>query len=1291
MWFSRLISVVLILVAQPFFVMAQEIADEQGPLSIAIDKAYSPYSLIGPTGESTGLTVEIWRAWSDATGTPIEFVPSGWEGTLEALRSGKVDVHSGMFKNASRAEWADFSEPIHQIHTALFFRAGSGKPVALEKLAGERVGVWAGTYQHQFLKDNYPQIELVTSASDDELILKLLNGEVRAILNEVPSVEADLAAFGIRGVLVRNEENLFSNTLHPAVRKGDRELLERINAGLRKISTARLHELEKLWLPNPSDHFFTGADGQIEFTPEEETWLATNPVVKLAVTTFIRPVDILDKAGKYTGLNADLIALLNKKLGINIVPEFFDSWGDVVAAAMDGTVNGAFSLSITPEREKSVLFTKPYAFDPIIAIVSRSSDDIEGWKGLEGKTVTVVKGASIIEEVFDMIGDGVLVKVETEIDGMKAVAAGVSDVHVSWLIPYGNAQRTHPIDGLKIALTRNSEGGTLRIGIHKDSPELLGILRKGLNAISREEMIAVRNKWLFATPGAADEMAKINLTQEEISWINSHPEITLAATADWPPFEFKTEDGIYKGITAAVVRAAAARLGLAVKPVFKPWETELDMLRRGELDLAPGLYVTEDRKDFLLFTRSFIEFYDTIYTQADRDDIHAMVDLSGKKVAAEKSYAVTERIKANYPDITVIPVINTLEALKLVSAGQADAYIGNQVVATHLINSNLLQNVISAGFFSRAPQYLAMGVPKDRPLLRDIMDKALAAMTPAEMRAIKIDYLGTEEMKRSIIQLTQKERAWLKEHKTIRLGDDFAWPPFTFMDEKDQFAGIAAGYTEILSERLGIELEPVTGLTWKQVMEKIKTGGVDILPAVAQTEARKEFINFTKPYITLPIVVATRKDGVFVDNLGDLTGMKVGVVEGYVTQEILAKNHPGLVLVPVKSLNAGLHQLDDRKIEAFVDNLGSITYEIDKQKLVDIKIAAPTDYRFELSFGVRKDWPQLAQILDKTLDTIGDKERAVIKNTWMAIEVKFGLDLKTILIWALPIGSSALLIIIFVVVWNRRLGEEVRERKEAQRKLKEAFAVITSSIQYASRIQRSVLPDTSVIENAFADHFVLWEPRDVVGGDMYWCAVWGDGVLFVLGDCTGHGVPGAFMTLIASGALERAMADVPTGDVAGLLKRMNQLIQVTLGQKDKAGESDDGMELGACWVDSDQKIMTFAGARFDLFIVEDGSVSEIKGTKKGIGYCRISHTQEYAARAVPLFSGRRFYMTSDGLIDQVGGPKRRMFGKKRFRNLLLSFQDLPMNDQKDRIWQALIDYQGDESRRDDVAVAGFRF
>ncbi len=268
---------------------------------------------------------------------------------------------------------------------------------------------------------------------------------------------------------------------------------------------------------------------------------------------------------------------------------------------------------------------------------------------------------------------------------------------------------------------------------------------------------------------------------------------------------------------------------------------------------------------------------------------------------------------------------------------------------------------------------------------------------------------------------------------------------------------------------------------------------------------------------------------------------------------------------------------------------------------------------------------------------------------------------------------------------------DITERKLAEQQLQDAFAVITGSIQYASRIQRSVLPDDAIIKSGFADHFVLWKPRDVVGGDIYWCDRWGDGMLFILCDCTGHGVPGAFMTLIATGALERSKLDTEVGDVAGLLKRMHQLIQITLGQKIEGGKSDDGLELGACWIQQDRKHMNFSGARFDLFIVENGSVIEIKGTKKGMGYRRIPFDQEYDEHAVRLLPERSFYMTSDGLIDQIGGPKRRMFGKKRFRNLLLSIRDLPFSGQKDEIWKTLVDYEGEEIRRDDISVVGFKF
>jgi PAS domain S-box-containing protein len=267
---------------------------------------------------------------------------------------------------------------------------------------------------------------------------------------------------------------------------------------------------------------------------------------------------------------------------------------------------------------------------------------------------------------------------------------------------------------------------------------------------------------------------------------------------------------------------------------------------------------------------------------------------------------------------------------------------------------------------------------------------------------------------------------------------------------------------------------------------------------------------------------------------------------------------------------------------------------------------------------------------------------------------------------------------------------DITERKVAETKLLDAFDVISSSINYAARIQRSVLPDDTLFSSLLTDHFVLWKPRDVVGGDIYWNRIWGDGFLIILGDCTGHGVPGAFMTLIATGALDNALSDVAGGQVAKLMQRLHQLVQVTLSQHRDGSESDDGMELGICYLDADMKKMIFVGARFELYIVEDNNVSVVKGTKSGIGYRGISHHQEYEEQEVVNLADKSFYMSSDGLVDQVGGKRDRMFGKKRFRELLLEMQAKPMKEQREYIHQSLIEYQGGQSRRDDVAVIGFK-
>lgn len=157
-----------------------------------------------------------------------------------------------------------------------------------------------------------------------------------------------------------------------------------------------------------------------------------------------------------------------------------------------------------------------------------------------------------------------------------------------------------------------------------------------------------------------------------------------------------------------------------------------------------------------------------------------------------------------------------------------------------------------------------------------------------------------------------------------------------------------------------------------------------------------------------------------------------------------------------------------------------------------------------------------------------------------------------------------------------------------------------------------------------------------------------------------------------------------------MLQTINRSIQILLGQDQADGESDDGLEMGICLINAERTVMRFAGGRFSLFSVNNGEVNELKGTKSGLGYRNISQDQAFDEVEIDLKKDTVYYMTSDGLLDQVGGERGRMLGKKKFEELLLSVQGMAMSKQKEAIYQALLNYQGAENRRDDVTVMGFR-
>jgi len=267
---------------------------------------------------------------------------------------------------------------------------------------------------------------------------------------------------------------------------------------------------------------------------------------------------------------------------------------------------------------------------------------------------------------------------------------------------------------------------------------------------------------------------------------------------------------------------------------------------------------------------------------------------------------------------------------------------------------------------------------------------------------------------------------------------------------------------------------------------------------------------------------------------------------------------------------------------------------------------------------------------------------------------------------------------------------DITERKNAEKIIADAMTLIHESIQYASRIQRSVLPDPKILEDVFADHAVIWEPKDLVGGDIYQYRSCRGRHLLMLVDCTGHGVPGAFMTMIATGALDQALIEVPGGDPAAVLQRVNQLVKTVLSQDKGDGESDDGLECGLCLIDDDAGEITFAGARFEFWCVNGEDLTVIKSDKTGIGYRRTPMDQAFTNHVVSIDKGARYFMASDGLVDQIGGAKRRAFGKRRIKELILQGGGESMAKQGQAIFNAFIKYQGVEERRDDISFIGFK-
>ncbi len=264
------------------------------------------------------------------------------------------------------------------------------------------------------------------------------------------------------------------------------------------------------------------------------------------------------------------------------------------------------------------------------------------------------------------------------------------------------------------------------------------------------------------------------------------------------------------------------------------------------------------------------------------------------------------------------------------------------------------------------------------------------------------------------------------------------------------------------------------------------------------------------------------------------------------------------------------------------------------------------------------------------------------------------------------------------------LEEKVLSRTKA---LTEANQLITKSVDSASMIQNAILPKFDHQEHGFEELKYLWMPRDVVGGDFYWVGKKGDWTCLVVADCTGHGIPGAFMTLISTTLLNRVKEIVDLSHPDLILDSLDFLLEETLKFNENTG-TEFGLDGGVCCFSQKQNLLRFAGAKMNLYYKSANEIFELKGNKKSLGYVTKPHPQSFDVHDVSLSSSPTFYLFSDGLTDQVGGPKKIMYGKKRIIRKISEISDLDLTIQN--ISQDFERYQGENRRRDDISLFGFR-
>ena len=710
---------------------------ENPVVRVAGDISWPPFNF-SKHGEVQGFSIDYMDLLAKKVGLSVEYVTGPtWDQFLGRMRDGSLDVMLDIVKTPEREEYLLFTKPYADNPNAILSKRDAPY-LSLRELFGKTVAVTKGFFYEEVLAREYPRIKVLPLKDTHQTMIAVSVGKADAALGEMAVLNHLISERMMSDVTVSGEVEIDDrelSLLNIATRKELAPLASILTKGMSAITMEEKRELRWRWLQSAET---ATAVATIALGAEEREWLEENPIT-LSVDDRYAPMNFRDADGGMAGLSIDYVRLIEEKLGVSIELDA-RAWPQALANAMAHQSDGIINANSTPERDQRLLFTEPYIEVPM-ALFTRSDAPAHGsLQELAGKRILVKSRtveASLLPERYPDIE---FIEVDSYREALSRLSTGEAEGVFGHLIVVNHEMEKRLFVNLKVNYLSFDEIVTKqRIGIRNDSPLLLSVLNRAIQAISEEEHRSIRKRWIDTD--MAPRTSLIELSAEERAWLAEHPVVRLGVDPAWPPYDFLNEGGAHDGFAAEVLSHVERKLGIDFQLVPSlSWSEVKARARARDLDVISLASQNPERAEYLTWSNPLVTAPTVVAARDDFGPVHSYKDLIGHRVVVAEGYAVAAYLRENHPEVDVSEAPTPLDGLKWVSSGRADLYVGYLGAIGHLVREQGLRhglyNIKIAGPTGFPDKALAIAVRSDWPQLVALIDKALAAISAEEMAAI---------------------------------------------------------------------------------------------------------------------------------------------------------------------------------------------------------------------------------------------------------------------------------------------------------------------------------------------------------------------------------------------------------------------------------------------------------------------------------------------------------------------------------------------------------------------------